>query len=81
MTPRFITKSEIHENWLPATNQPRMLPILENKKESQREQQRLIYNLVSDDGFINERTEFFPIPTIESQRITVPFKGINDSFS
>ncbi|PAV01779.1 hypothetical protein CBG25_14605 [Arsenophonus sp. ENCA] len=44
-------------------------------KESQREQQRLIYNLVSDDGFIIERTEFFPIPTVETHRITVPFWG------
>ncbi|WP_180558410.1 DUF6012 family protein [Arsenophonus endosymbiont of Apis mellifera] len=74
-TPFLSRKSEIHENWLPATNQPRMLPILENKKESQREQQRLIYNLVSDDGFIMERTEFFPIPTVETHRITVPFWG------
>lgn len=74
-TPFSSRKSEIHENWLPATDQPRMLPIIENKKECQREQQRLIYNLVSDDGFIIERTEFFPIPTVETHRITVPFWG------
>ncbi|HGJ5878732.1 MAG TPA: DUF6012 family protein [Arsenophonus nasoniae] len=74
-TPFLSRKSEIHENWLPATDQPRMLAIIENKKECQREQQRLIYNLVSDDGFIMERTEFFPIPTVEAQRITIPFWG------
>ncbi|MDR5615028.1 DUF6012 family protein [Arsenophonus sp.] len=74
-TPFSSRKSEIHEKWIPASDQPRMLAILENKKESQREQQRLIYNLISDDGFIIERTEFFPIPTVEAQRITVPFWG------
>lgn len=80
-TPFSSRKSEIHEKWIPAIDQPRMLAILENKKESQREQQRLIYNLVSDDGFIIERTEFFPIPTVETHRITVPFWGNGRFFS
>ncbi|WGM03963.1 DUF6012 family protein [Arsenophonus nasoniae] len=74
-TPFLSRRSKLHEKWIPATDQPRMLPSIENKKKSQREQQRRIYNLISDDGFIIERTEFFPIHTVETHRITIPFWG------
>jgi hypothetical protein len=67
-----------------AKDQPRMVTF---PRDNESERIDDMYNVSGSDGIIRERTEYIEIPTVERDRLAVPFWGntripaIDDSFS
>lgn len=76
-TPYQSRKNSVQENWIPARDQPRMLPLENDDHECERFNQ--YYNHVNHDSLITERVDFYIVPTVERERLTTPFFG-NDRF-
>lgn len=83
-TPWQSRKTPGQESWTPASAQPRMIT-LPGDNRSERDEQ--IYNITDAEGFVRERVEYFPVPTVERERLTTPFWGtdrlpaMEDAFS
>lgn len=78
-TPYRSRLPESHAEWIPAVDSPRMVfsPQLRNKPAAREHQ---ISDVLSEDGkFLKERVEFYAVPTVERERLAVPFWG-NDRF-
>lgn len=56
--------------WVPATDQPRMVTVATDNESSREE---TIYNYEDKKGVVIERTEFMSLPTVEESRLTEPF--------
>ena len=76
-TPYESRKNSIQETWIPARDQPRMFPFDNDERESERFNQ--YYNHINHNSLITERVEYYTVPTVERERLIVPFFG-NDRF-
>ncbi|HAG9068329.1 TPA: hypothetical protein F6T45_18890 [Escherichia coli] len=72
-TPYRSRKTFIQEEWIPAKDQPRMSTFEEDFRECERSSQ--CYNHINHNSLIVERSEYYIVPTVERERLTVPFFG------
>lgn len=62
------------ENPLSIRQQPSMVTLPDDFDDEQ-DEMSWIYNETGEDGLVTQRVEYFTLPTIEPERLTVPFAG------
>lgn len=85
-TPFTSRKSNLQNEWIPAKDQPRMLLDTDtaNQLDGMRESH---YSLVDNNDIIRSRVEYYAVPTVERERLSVPswfndrLPALDDCFS
>lgn len=72
-----LRKNEEQKKWIMVYSQPQMMlfPKEINLDDNNQREEYCTYNILGDNGIIKSKHEFFSVPTVERERLAVPFWG------
>ncbi|PLY35848.1 hypothetical protein F164LOC_18310 [Pectobacterium carotovorum] len=71
----YRKRSSIQENWITANDQPCMYPMLDDRNRNRGERLNQVFSEINENRLITKRVEYYVVPTVERERLTVPFFG------